>query len=101
MAAMTMAPATNVARRNMAPTSLLDGAARLKGTSDVPCSFWPMATHMGELTGRRLVITFVPTTPLDDSATAPLTAWASAQRWPSARRSPGVLVRWAHNLDVL
>ena len=44
------------------PTSLLDDAARLKGTSDVARPVWPGATHKGQLTGRRLVITFVPTT---------------------------------------
>src|SRR3984957_7646211 len=42
--------------------SLLDDAARLKGTSDVAHPVWPVATHKGKLTARRLVITFVPTT---------------------------------------
>ena len=46
----------------MRSISLLDDAARLKGTSDVAHLVWPVATHKGELTGRRLVITFVPTT---------------------------------------
>ena len=46
----------------MRPASLLDDAARLKGTSDVAHPVWPMATHKGELTATRLVITFVPTT---------------------------------------
>jgi integrase len=43
------------------PISLLDGATRLKGKSDIAHLVWPVATHKGELTGRRLVITFVPT----------------------------------------
>ena len=47
----------------MSPTSLLDDVARPKGRSDVPCPVWPVATHQGELTARRLVITFVPTHP--------------------------------------
>jgi hypothetical protein len=41
--------------------SLLDDAARLKGTSDIARPVWPVATLAGELTARRLVITFVPT----------------------------------------
>src|SRR5271163_2225434 len=50
------------ARRSMRPASLLDDAARLKGTSDVAHPVWPVATQNGQLTARRLVITFVPTT---------------------------------------
>jgi hypothetical protein len=46
----------------MRPTSLLDDAARRKGTSDVACPVWPLATRNSKLTARRLVITFVPTT---------------------------------------
>lgn len=49
-----------VARRSMRPTSLLDGATRLKDTSDVAHLVWPVATQHGKLTGRRLVIAFVP-----------------------------------------
>jgi hypothetical protein len=46
----------------MRPTSLLDDAARLKGTSDVARPVWSVTTHQGELTARRLAITFVPMT---------------------------------------
>src|SRR5271155_4342036 len=46
----------------MRPTSLLDDAARRKGTSDVACPVWPLATRISKLIARRLVITFVPTT---------------------------------------
>src|ERR1700757_4659308 len=56
-----MAAAMRVARRSKRQTFLLDNSARLKGTPDVAHLVWPLATHYGELTGRRLVITFVPT----------------------------------------
>jgi hypothetical protein len=59
-AAAAIPAAMRIARRSMRPTSLLDSAARLKGTSDVACPVWPVATLEGELTARRLVITFVP-----------------------------------------
>ena len=63
-----MAAAMRVARRSMRQTSLLDDAARLKGTSDIAHLVWPVATHKGELTARRLVITFVPTTSWETGA---------------------------------
>ena len=76
MAAMKMAAAMKVARKKHCyPTSLVDEIAQLKGRSDVPCPAWPVATHQGELTARRLVITFVPTTGRK------LAAWLSAA-WP-------------------
>jgi hypothetical protein len=62
VAAAPMVIFVETARRSMRPASSLDDAARLKGTSDVARSVWPTATHKGKLTGRRLVITFVPTT---------------------------------------
>jgi hypothetical protein len=41
----------------------LDDVARLKGqVRYIAHPVWPVATHQGELTARRLVITFVPTT---------------------------------------
>ena len=57
-----MAAAMRVARRSKRQTSLLDNAARLKGTPDVAHLVWPVATRISKLTARRLVITFVPTT---------------------------------------
>jgi hypothetical protein len=51
----------NCVRQHCYPTSLLDDAERLKGRSDVARPAWPVATHKGKLTARRLVITFVPT----------------------------------------
>src|SRR5271168_1679482 len=61
-AAIAMAAAMRVTRRSMRQTSLLDDATRLKGTSDIAHPVWPTATQQGKLTGRRLVITFVPIT---------------------------------------
>src|SRR5271163_3778022 len=57
-----MAAAMRIAWRSKRQTSLLDNAARLKGTPDVAHLVSPVATRISKLTARRLVITFVPTT---------------------------------------
>src|SRR3984957_15370051 len=57
-----MAPAIRGAQRSKRQTSLLDDAARLKGTPDVAHLLWPVATRISKLTARRLVITFVRAT---------------------------------------
>src|SRR5271156_3940033 len=56
-----MAAAMRIAWRSKRQTSLLDNAARLKGTPDVAHLVSPVATRISKLTARRLVITFVPT----------------------------------------
>jgi integrase len=58
-------------------TSLLDDAARLNGTSDVPCPVWPVATHRGKLTAGRLVITFVPSGARTSAASLAISAGAN------------------------
>src|SRR6201995_828964 len=57
----TMAAAKRVTRRSKRQTSLLDNAARLKGTPDVAHLVWPVATRISKLTARRLGIPFGPT----------------------------------------
>jgi hypothetical protein len=41
---------------------LVGRRSKTQGQVRCSCPVWPMATHQGELTARRLVITFVPTT---------------------------------------